>query len=384
MKRVIVLGSTGSIGVQALQVVASSLDLTVVGLSCDRNVKLLLEQAVSLGVDDIAIADESAAATANPALYPELRIRTGADAAAALVREVEADIVLNAIVGFAGLESTLAAIENGRTLALANKESLVCAGGLVCSLAAARHCLVLPVDSEHSALFQLIAAAPPARVASVIITASGGPFLGKDRSALAFVGKEDALAHPTWSMGQKISIDSATLVNKGLEVIEAHHLFGFPYEKIEVVIHPQSIVHALVRMVDGALLAHLGVADMRVPIAYALRYPDRGSLDTRALDLATVGRLDFALPDEVTFPAIRLAREAGARGDRATCALNAANEIAVRAFLDGRLPFLGISEVVERVLEDSDLGGFGTYQEVVDVDTWARSGALEVIAGLGR
>jgi 1-deoxy-D-xylulose-5-phosphate reductoisomerase len=344
LKRVIVLGSTGSIGVQALQVVAAGKDLTVVGLSCDQNVRLLLEQAMSLGVEDVAIADPRARASVNPNLFPELRIRGGPGAAASLVREVEADIVLNAIVGFAGLESTIAALERGLTLALANKESLVCAGTLVTAAAETCGGRILPVDSEHSALFQLVAAAGCDSVVSLVLTASGGPFFGWTRAQLLSARKEEALAHPTWSMGEKISIDSATLINKGLEIIEAHHLFAVPYEEIEVIIHPQSVIHALVRMNDGALLAHMGVADMRVPIAYALHYPKRKTLNTAPLDLAALSRLEFALPDEETFPAVRLARLAGSRGDRATCALNAANEVAVHAFLEGRLSFLGIAE----------------------------------------
>ncbi len=380
MKRVIILGSTGSIGTQALQVVAASRGLTVAGLSCDRNVELLLEQAMSLGVEDIAIADRAAATAVSPSLYPEMTIRTGPGAAAELVREVEADFVLNSTVGFAGLESTLAALEAGRTLALANKESLVCAGSLVTALSARRSAAILPVDSEHSALFQLVEAAGVEAVDSVILTASGGPFRGRVAAALAGVTPEEALAHPTWSMGRKISIDSATLVNKGLEIIEAHHLFGLPYERIEVVVHPQSVVHGAVRLVDGALLAHLGVADMRVPIAYALHYPDRAALQVQRLDLAALGTLEFEPPDVDTFPALRLAREAGVRGDRATCAFNAANEMAVAAFLDGRLPFLGIAEVAEQVVEESGEGTFGTYAEAVDVDREARERSCIAVA----
>jgi 1-deoxy-D-xylulose-5-phosphate reductoisomerase len=380
MKRVIILGATGSIGVQALQVVAASTDLTVVGLSCDRNVKLLMEQAESLGVDELAIADEAAAATVPATLYPRVRVRSGAGGAARLVREVEADLVLNAIVGFAGLESTLSALEAGVPVALANKESLVCAGGLVNDVARRQGLHILPVDSEHSALFQLVAAAGPEVVDSLVITASGGPFRGRSRDELRGVTREQALAHPTWSMGEKITIDSATLVNKGLEVIEAHHLFRLPYDRIEVVVHPQSLVHALVRLVDGALLSHLGCPDMRVPIAFALHYPERVQVATAKLDLAAGLSLDFEAPDEVTFPAIRLAREAGARGDRATCALNAANEVAVRAFLDGRLPFLGIPEVIEAVVSRSGAGSFGTYEEVAAVDSDARLMAREICA----
>jgi 1-deoxy-D-xylulose-5-phosphate reductoisomerase len=377
MKRVIVLGATGSIGVQALKVVAASRDLRVTGLSCDRNVALLLEQAASLGVNDVAIADERAAGGVPGSLYPELKIRAGCGGAARLVREVEADLILNAIVGFAGLESTLAALECGRALALANKESLVCAGSLVTGLASRKGIEILPVDSEHSALYQLVAATGSRAIDSVIITASGGPFRGRDLQSLTGVTREQALAHPTWSMGEKITIDSATLMNKGLEVIEAHHLFGLPYDRIDVVVHPQSVVHALVRMVDGALLAHLGVADMRVPIAYALHHPNRRPVEVARLDLSGGMSLDFRAPDEETFPAIRLAREAGAKGDAATCALNAANEVAVHSFLDGVLPFLGIYDVVRRIVEANEGGSFGTYEEVAAVDGSARRAAAE-------
>jgi 1-deoxy-D-xylulose-5-phosphate reductoisomerase len=380
MKRVIVLGSTGSIGVQALQVISASRDLCVVGLSCDRNVALLLEQAMSLGVSDLAIADEAAAGTVPTSLYPELDVRGGCGGAARLVREVEADLILNAIVGFAGLESTLATLENRRVLALANKESLVCAGSLVTDMAAKQGAAILPVDSEHSALYQLVAAAGPQSVDSVVITASGGPFRGRSRGDLAMVTKEQALAHPTWKMGEKITIDSATLMNKGLEIIEAHHLFGLPYEKIEVSVHPQSLVHALVRMKDGALLAHLGVADMRVPIAYALHYPERASVAVERLDLSSGVSLEFSAPDEDTFPAIGVAREAGAKGDAATCALNGANEVAVHAFLEGKLPFLEISAVVEEVVRASGDGYFRNYDEAAAVDLEARRMAVEACA----
>lgn len=382
MKRIIVLGATGSIGVQALQVVAAGKDLTIVGLSCDKNVRLLLEQATSLGVDDLAIADETAAASVPASLYPGMRIRKGAGGAAQMVREVEADLVLNAIVGFAGLEATISALERGLPVALANKESLVCAGGLVTGLAASRGATLLPVDSEHSALFQLVAAAGGEAVDSVIITASGGPFRGRSRAELAAVTREEALSHPTWSMGEKISVDSATLMNKGLEVIEAHHLFALPYDRVEVVLHPQSLVHALVRLVDGALLAHLGSPDMRVPIAFALHHPERMPVPAHRLDLAAGVSLDFNAIDEATFPCVRLAREAGLKGDRPTCALNAANEVAVRAFLDGRLSFLGISQVVEAVTRQVEPGSFGTYDEVAAVDSRARLMAESVCAEL--
>jgi 1-deoxy-D-xylulose-5-phosphate reductoisomerase len=384
VKRIIILGSTGSIGVQALQVVAASPGLTVVGLSCHGNVNLLLEQAIALGVRDLAIADERAAGSISPQLYPELNVRVGLEAAARLVRDVEADLVLNAIVGFAGLESTLAALNQGVGLALANKESLVCAGSLVMATAASQDLTILPVDSEHSALFQLMSAAGKEAVDSVLITASGGPFRGMSAMDLESVTKEQALAHPTWSMGEKITVDSATLMNKGLEVIEAHHLFGLAYEQVEVVVHPQSLVHAMVRLVDGALLAHVGAPDMRVPIAFALRYPERRPLSVPGLDILSGLSMDFAAPDEGTFPAIRLAREAGLRGDACTCALNGANEVAVHAFLDGTISFTGIFRVVEAVLAESSGGTLGTYEEVIVVDEWARrraAQACEAVSG---
>jgi 1-deoxy-D-xylulose-5-phosphate reductoisomerase len=379
MKRVVVLGSTGSIGVQALEVIAASDNMRVVGLTCDRNATLLLQQATSTGCHELAIADMSAAGAVAGA-HAGMVVRRGMGAAAQLVREVEADLVLNAIVGFAGLESTLATLEGGRALALANKESLVCAGSLVSSLATAHGVSILPVDSEHSALFQLMEAAGGEAVDSVVITGSGGPFRGRSRSELQAVTREQALSHPTWSMGAKISIDSATLMNKGLEVVEAHHLFGLSYERIDVVLHPQSIVHALVRMMDGALLAHMGMPDMKVPIAFALHHPKRAPVETPRLDLEAGLALEFGRPDEVAFPAIMMARQAGARGDASTCALNAANEVAVHAFLEGRLPFLGITEVVAEVLERSESGAVGTYQQAVAVDSRAREQARQACA----
>jgi 1-deoxy-D-xylulose-5-phosphate reductoisomerase len=379
MKRVVVLGSTGSIGVQALEVIAGSEDVRVVGLSCGRNANLLLKQARTVDCADVAVAEQMAA-EATVGDIAGLNVRRGPGAAAQLVREVEADLVLNAIVGFAGLEATLAALDNGTELALANKESLVCAGSLVNGLAARKDVLVLPVDSEHSALFQLIEAAGSRAVDSVVITGSGGPFRGRSREQLRGVTGKEALAHPTWSMGTKISIDSATLMNKGLEVIEAHHLFGLAYERIEVVLHPQSIVHALVRMVDGALLAHMGMPDMKVPIAYALHHPRRAPVDTPRLELVNGVSLDFGRPDERVFPAIRLAREAGAGGDACTCALNGANEVAVNAFLAGELPFLGITEVVAEVLAQGVPGAVGTYEDAVAVDEWARDRARQACA----
>lgn len=381
MKRVIILGSTGSIGLQALEVVAAGRELTVVGLSCGSQVGTLMAQATALGVHELAVADETAAAGLPVSLYPEMRVRTGAGAAARLVREVDADLVLNSVVGFAGLEATVAALELGRPLALANKESLVSGGTFVTGLAARAGVTILPVDSEHSALFQLLAGEDPGAVESLVLTASGGPFRGRTAAELQAVGPEDALAHPTWTMGAKISIDSATLMNKGLEVIEAHHLFGVPYEDIDIIVHPQSLVHAMVRLVDGALLAHVGVPDMRVPIAFALRYPERRELPTARLDLVEVGALNFEAPDLTTFRCLDLARTAGMESDAHTCALNAANEVAVAAFLGRDLGFLGISELVERVLEDTEAATPVDYEHIAHIDDHARRQAREILGG---
>lgn len=383
MKRVIVLGSTGSIGRQALEVIAQTTQLTVVGLSCGRDVRLLLDQALALGVRHLAVTDAGPASLCRR-LYPEAVVREGEDASARLVREVEADIVLNAIVGFAGLASTLTALERGYDVALANKESLVCGGGLVRAAAAKGGGRLLPVDSEHSAVFQLLAGLERTQVDAIVLTCSGGPFRGWSREELAAVTPEQALAHPTWNMGRKISIDSATLMNKGLELIEAHHLFALPYDRLQVLIHPQSVVHAFVRLVDGALVAHLGSPDMRIPISYALHYPTRKPVAAPPLDLAALGTLSFEEPDGKTFPSLEIARRAGAAGDRSTCAMNAANEVAVQAFLSGRLSFSGVFEVIERVLATAPGGDFSALEEAVAADQEARRAAESEVAKLVR
>jgi 1-deoxy-D-xylulose-5-phosphate reductoisomerase len=282
------------------------------------------------------------------------------------------DVVLNAVVGFAGLPATLWTLERGVDLALANKESLVAAGEL--ALAAQRRGggRLIPVDSEHSAAFQCLEGRAPETVDSLVLTASGGPFRGRSRAELADVTPEEALAHPTWHMGPKITTDSATLANKGLEVIEAHFLFGLDYDAIEVVVHPTSTVHALVRFRDGGVLAHLGYPDMRVPISFALTYPERAATPVPALDLSQGLTLEFEPPDLDAFPLLRLAREAGERGGTYPCAFNAANEVAVAAFLDRRLPFLGIADVVETALDAADGSDARDLDELVEADAQAR------------
>jgi 1-deoxy-D-xylulose-5-phosphate reductoisomerase len=288
-------------------------------------------------------------------------------------------MVLNAIVGAAGLLATVATLGEGIDLALANKESLVIGGELVNQLAEATGAQILPVDSEHSALHQLIAGERAGTVDRLLVTASGGPFRGRSSAELADVTIEQALAHPTWSMGGKITIDSATLMNKGLEVIEAHHLFGTPYDQIDVVVHPQSIIHSLIQLCDGATLAHLGYPDMRVPIAYALHYPERSEVPLPALDLPALGALTFEQPDLETFSCLRLARAAGIAGGTAPCTLNAANEVAVHAFLSGELAFLGIADVIERTLEQLPARAVHSFDSLMDADLDARRVATELI-----
>src|SRR5215207_1361478 len=308
-RRILILGSTGSIGTQALDVVARSEgELEVVGLSASSSWEPLVTQAAELGVERIALADEDAAARAGEA-WTDGEVLRGAEGLVRLVVESEADLVLNALVGSAGLGPTVATLGEGIDLALANKESLVVGGELVTQLAEATGAQIIPVDSEHSAIHQLLAGESPGTVERLVLTASGGPFRGRRRAELEDVTIEQALAHPTWAMGGKITIDSATLMNKGLELIEAHHLFGTPYDQIDVVVHPQSIIHGLVQLCDGASLAHLGHTNMRVPIAYALHHPERVDVPVPRLDLAQVGSLTFEQPDTDAFPALALRSE---------------------------------------------------------------------------
>jgi 1-deoxy-D-xylulose-5-phosphate reductoisomerase len=378
-RRLLILGSTGSIGTQALDIVERSDDLELIGLSAERSWEALIEQARAHGVDRIALADPIAGARAAEA-WTDGEVLIGAEGLVRLVIDSGAELVLNALVGSAGLGPTVATLGEGIDLALANKESLVVGGDLVTQLAEATGAQIIPVDSEHSALHQLIAGERAGTVDKLVLTASGGPFRGRTREQLEDVTVDEALAHPTWAMGGKITIDSATLVNKGLELIEAHHLFGTPYDRIEVVVHPQSIVHSYVLLCDGAALAHLGHPDMRVPISYALHYPDRVDVPMRPLDLAQVGALTFEPVDTEAFPCLRLAREAASAGGTAPCVLNAANEVAVHAFLEGRLSFLGIPAVIETALERLPPGPVRAFESLYEADREARALAAELIA----
>ena len=347
MRRVALLGATGSIGRQALEVVGAHPELELCAL-----------QSGSTPLDSLATE------------YGVDHVQVGGDPIDLLERS-EPDVVLNAVVGFAGVAATLWALEHGVTLALANKESLVAAGELALSARSRGRGLLLPVDSEHSALHQCLEGRDRATVSGLVLTASGGPFRGRDRSQLASVTAAEALAHPTWSMGPKITVDSATLANKGLELIEAHWLFGVPFAAIEVVVHPTSVVHSLVRFRDGALLAHLGLPDMRVPISYALTYPERAATPVEPLDLVGLA-LDFEAVDADAFPLLGLARDAGERGGTAPCAYNAANEVAVAAFLDGRIAFLDVAEVVEETLARIDGTPARDLDDLIEADEEAR------------
>jgi 1-deoxy-D-xylulose-5-phosphate reductoisomerase len=343
VKRVALLGATGSIGRQALEIIEAHPELELV--------------AAASGTRPI------------DGLAPLTQV--GGDLTELLER-AEPDIVLNAVVGFAGLPATLWTLEQGVDLALANKESLVAGGDLARTAWKQGGGRILPVDSEHSAAFQLLEGRPREAVHSLVLTASGGPFRGRSRAELAGVTPSEALAHPTWNMGPKITVDSATLMNKGLELIEAHFLFELDFDRIEVVIHPTSVVHALVRFRDGAALAHMGYPDMRVPISYALTYPERAATPIEPLEFGSGLILEFTPPDEHAFPCLALARVAGQAGGTAPCVLNAANEIAVAAFLDERLPFLGIADVVERTLSSVEAPPARTLDELIAIDADAR------------
>jgi 1-deoxy-D-xylulose-5-phosphate reductoisomerase len=380
-KKVLILGSTGSIGEQALEVVAGSDELELVGISAATHWERLCEQARGPGVAWTALSDPEAAERAAATLDGTARVLSGDAGVRDLIVETRPDLVLNAIVGSAGLGPTIVALTEGIDVALANKESLVVGGELVTALAEATGAQLIPVDSEHSALHQLLRAEGPGTVDRLVLTASGGPFRG--RTDLSDVTPAEALAHPTWEMGGRITIDCATLMNKGFEAIEAHHLFGVAYSSIEVVVHPQSIVHALVELNDGASLAHLGHPDMRVPISYALHHPARADVPVERLDLAALGELSFEPPDLDAFPCLRLAREAGEAGGTAPCVLNAADEVAVEAFLAERLPFTGIAEVVAETLAALSTSVPGHFEDLYAADAEAREHARGLVQGAG-
>jgi 1-deoxy-D-xylulose-5-phosphate reductoisomerase len=450
-KKIIILGSTGSIGTQTLDVVRQHADrLQVVGLSCYSNASELLEQAKQFGVGALVVTNPhisknpiatelkehvegeswrkggefaiGGVGTPNPIndqdddyTHDEF-LGFGEEALLELIRESDAQIVVNAMSGAAGLRASIETLNCGKSLALANKESLVVAGDIIMPLAKKQDfihmCIMtgqeklayeyisgkkkndpipeqdstylplgamLPIDSEHGAIFQCLLSENRKMVEKLWITASGGPFFGRTTAELEDITPAQALAHPTWNMGRKISIDSATLMNKGLEVIEAHHLFDMSYEKIEVVVHPQSQIHSMVEFVDGSVKAHLGRTDMRIPIQYALSYPERWETPVERVDFRQLGSLDFAAPDTSTFRCLDLARQAGVRGGTLPCVMNAANEIAVAAFLEGRLTFLGIADCVESVMDSANVHNVVSVDQLVEADQAARDRARRFI-----
>jgi len=382
-RRVAVVGSTGSIGTQTLDVVRSTPDRFVVSaLGAARSVDLLVAQAREFHPEVVAIADSAYEQKLVQLLDAGIEVRSGPGALSSLVEEV--DVVVNAVVGFAGLGVTVAALRQGRRLALANKESLVAGAPVVQRARSSAGAELLPVDSEHGAIHQCLACGRAEAVSRLVITASGGPFRGRTAAALASVTVEDALAHPTWQMGPKITIDSSTLMNKGLEVIEAHELFGIDYDRIDVVVHPQSIVHSMVEFCDGTTIAQLSNPDMRLPIGYALGYPERLAHPYGTLDFTAPVHLEFEPPDLDVFPCLQLAFEAGRAGGSAPAWLNAANEVAVAAFLDGLIAWTAIAEVVEETLEVHEPTELEDVEDVLEADGFARVRAVSAVSRHSR
>lgn len=381
MKSLAILGSTGSIGTQTLDVVRAHPErFRVTALAAHKSDGQIEEQIREFSPAIAVLTDEEAAVRLRARYHGATEILSGAEGLLAVAVLPTADTVVTSLMGFAGLAPTLAAIEAGKDIALANKETLVVAGELVMNAAKAHGVAILPVDSEHCALFQCLQGEKREAVERLILTASGGPFRGKKLADLAAVSLADCLNHPTWAMGKKITVDSATLINKGLEVIEAHWLYDMPYDKIEVVVHPQSIVHSLVSFRDGAVMAQLGLPDMRLPIQYALTYPDRVASDFPRLDFSRLGALTFEPPDTETFRGLEIAAEAGRTGGTAPCVMNAANEIAVEAFLDGFIGFLDIYHIIEKTLAARPVRRAATFEVLQEEDAWARQYARQLIA----
>ena len=385
MRRVSVLGSTGSIGTSAAKVACDLADdIQLVGLAAGGNAELLAEQIEQFRPEAISIGSSEKLEALRPQLPPGTKAHCGAEGLIELATMDSADIVLIAIVGTAGLEPALAAIRAGKDIAVASKEILVMAGDIVMREAAKHGVKVLAVDSEHSAIFQCLEERSPDSVRRLILTASGGPFRQLPAEEFQGITVEQALKHPSWVMGRKITIDSATMFNKGLEMIEARWLFDIPMDRVDVIVHPQSVVHSMVEFVDGSILAQLSTPDMCLPIQYAFTYPERAPSDRVLTDFAKIGSLNFEAPDFERFPSLALAREAGTVGGTMPAVLNAANEIAVDAFVERRLSFPGITEVVRRTMEKHATVAYKTLSEVLDADQWARACATDVAAELAE
>jgi len=381
-RHIAILGSTGSIGTQALDVIDHHRDLFEVDLlTANNNSRLLIEQARKFNPSSVVICNPDLYEEVSAALDPlYIKVFTGIDSICDLLKDPQTDIVLTAMVGFSGLKPTIAAIEAGKAIALANKETLVAAGGLIMPLARQKGAPILPVDSEHSAIFQCLQG-EHARLEKILLTGSGGPFLHSTREEMAAATREQALNHPRWKMGAKVTIDSASLMNKGLELIEARWLFGVEPEDIEVVIHPQSVIHSMVQFSDGCVMAQLSQPDMRLPIQYALSYPRRIDLDTRRIDFAELAQLTFQKPDLERFPCLGLAYEALARGGNATCAMNGANEVAVAAFLEGKIRFTEIPELIGKVTARCQFVKNPDIDQIYSTDFEAKRIASEIVNG---
>ncbi len=380
-KKIAILGSTGSIGTQTLEVIAAYPDkFEVVALTANRNGTRLIEQAKAFKPNAVVIVDENQYKMVDDALWDDdIKTYTGAAALAEIVEMESIDIVLTAVVGYAGLKPTINAINAGKTIALANKETLVVAGELITKLAQSKGVNIYPVDSEHSAIFQCLVGEFDNKIEKIYLTASGGPFRGKSREELVNITKQQALKHPNWEMGAKITIDSATMMNKGLEVIEAKWLFGLKSEQIDVIVHPQSIIHSLVQFQDGSMKAQMGLPDMKLPIQFALTYPERYPTDFERFDFLNYPELTFEKPDYETFTNLRLAYDCMAKGGNSPCVLNAANEVTVKAFLEDRISFLDIAEINRQVVDKAPFIASPTYDDYVASDEAARQMGLDLM-----
>ncbi len=371
MKKIAILGSTGSIGTQTLEIVRNNADLSVVALAAGRNVELMEKQIREFAPKLAVMWSKEAAEDLRARIKDtDVKVACGMDGLIEAATLPEAEVLVTAIVGMIGIRPTIAAINAGKTIALANKETLVCAGHIIMPLIKEKKVPLLPVDSEHSAIFQSLQGQPKERLAKILLTASGGPFRGKKREELVNIRPEDALKHPNWSMGRKITIDSSTLVNKGLEVMEAHWLFDTSYDKIQVVVQPQSVIHSMVEYEDGGIMAQLGTADMKLPIQYALFYPDRRFLPGKRLDFYELSRITFEKPDTDTFRGLSLGYRAGETGGSMPTVYNAANEMAVSLFLDGKIGYLKITELIEECMEAHKLIVNPSVEEILQTEQW--------------
>lgn len=371
MKKIAILGSTGSIGTQTLEIVRNNADLSVVALAAGRNVELMEKQIREFAPKLAVMWSKEAAEDLRARIKDtDVKVACGMEGLIEAATLPEAEVLVTAIVGMIGIRPTIAAINAGKTIALANKETLVCAGHIIMSLIKEKKVPLLPVDSEHSAIFQSLQGQPKERLAKILLTASGGPFRGMKREELISIRPEDALKHPNWSMGRKITIDSSTLVNKGLEVMEAHWLFDTPYDKIQVVVQPQSIIHSMVEYEDGGIMAQLGTADMKLPIQYALFYPDRRFLPGKRLDFYEISGITFEKPDTDTFRGLLLGYRAGETGGSMPTVYNAANEMAVSLFLDGKIGYLKITELIEECMEAHKLIVNPSVEEILQTEQW--------------